>query len=61
MTKTTGTPGAKLSWRETYKAMAAAKEDWSDLEATTADGFRSSAQARRRCTGNSSRQWPWPG
>ena len=42
MTKTTGTPGAKLSWRETYKAMAAAKEDWSDLEATTADGFRSS-------------------
>ena len=47
MTKTTGTPGAKLSWRETYKAMAAAKEDWSDLEATTADGFRSSAQASR--------------
>ena len=28
----------KLSWKETYRAMAAEKEDWSDLEATVADG-----------------------
>ena len=47
MAETTGTPDAKLSWRETYKAMAAAEEDWSDLEVATADGFRSSAQASR--------------
>ena len=29
----------KLSWRETYKAMAAAEEDWSDLKVATADGI----------------------
>ena len=29
----------KLSWRETYKAMAAAEEDWSDREVATADGL----------------------
>ena len=29
----------KLSWKETYRAMAAEKEDWSDLEATVADGL----------------------
>ena len=47
--------GDKLSWRETYKAMAASEEDWRDLEVATADGiprgavgFRSSARARRR-------------
>lgn len=42
--------GDKLSWRATYKAMAAAEEDWSDLEVAMADeaGFRSSAQASRR-------------
>lgn len=28
-----------LSWRETYRAMAAADEDWSDLEVATADGL----------------------
>ena len=28
----------KLSWEETFRAMAAEREDWSDLEATTADG-----------------------
>ena len=31
-------PDDKLSWKETYKAMAAADEDWSDLEVATADG-----------------------
>ena len=28
----------KLSWKETYRAMAAEKEDWSDLDATVGDG-----------------------
>ena len=28
----------KLSWEETYRAMAAEREDWSDLDATLADG-----------------------
>ncbi len=29
----------KLSWAETYRAMAAEPEDWSDLDATLADGI----------------------
>ncbi len=29
----------KLSWTETYRSMAAEPEDWSDLEATVADGM----------------------
>ena len=29
----------KLSWKESYRAMAADKEDWSDLEGTVADGL----------------------
>ena len=29
----------KLSWEETYRAMAAAAEDWSDFEEATADGI----------------------
>ena len=29
----------KLSWQETYRAMAADREDWSDLDATVADGL----------------------
>ncbi len=29
----------KLSWKETYRAMAAAREDWSDLDTTVADGL----------------------
>lgn len=29
----------KLSWRDTYRAMAAAGEDWRDLDATVADGL----------------------
>ena len=29
----------KLSWKESYRAMAADGEDWSDLEATVADGL----------------------
>lgn len=28
----------KLSWEETYRAMAAEKEDWSDLDPTAGDG-----------------------
>ena len=28
----------KLSWKDTFRAMAAEGEDWSDLETTTADG-----------------------
>ena len=28
----------KLSGEETFRAMAAEREDWSDLETTTADG-----------------------
>ena len=29
----------KLSWKETYRAIAADSEDWSDLNATIADGL----------------------
>ncbi len=29
----------KLSWNETYREMAAENEDWSDLDATIADGL----------------------
>ena len=29
----------KLSWKETYRAMASDREDWSDLDATVADGL----------------------
>ena len=29
----------RLSWEETFQEMAREKEDWSDLEATTADGL----------------------
>jgi antitoxin MazE len=29
----------RLSWEETFKEMAREKEDWSDLEPTTADGL----------------------
>ena len=29
----------KLSWEQTYREMAAAKEDWSEWESTTADGL----------------------
>ena len=29
----------KLSWKETYEAMAADDEDWSDLDAVVADGL----------------------
>jgi antitoxin MazE len=29
----------KLSWEETAKEMAAAQEDWSDMEATVGDGL----------------------
>lgn len=29
----------KLSWKETYEAMAAANEDWSDLDIAVADGL----------------------
>lgn len=29
----------KLSWQETYRAMAVEDEDWSDLDETIADGL----------------------
>jgi antitoxin MazE len=29
----------KLTWEETYKQMAAAKEDWSDFDAAVDDGI----------------------
>jgi len=29
----------KLSWKETYRAMAAASEDWSDLDIAVSDGL----------------------
>ena len=29
----------KLSWKDTYRAMADDNEDWNDLEATVADGL----------------------
>ena len=29
----------KLSWEDTYRAMAAEREDWSDRDATLADGL----------------------
>lgn len=29
----------KLSWEETYRTMAAEKEDWSDFDATVGDGL----------------------
>jgi len=30
---------SKLSWKDTYKAMAEEKEDWSDLDASIQDGL----------------------
>lgn len=29
----------KLSWEDTYREMAAEREDWSDLDVTLADGL----------------------
>jgi len=29
----------KLTWKETYRAMAAENEDWSDLDTVVADGL----------------------
>lgn len=37
----------KLSWAETAKAMAAAKEDWSEWGATTRDGFHEHSPSLR--------------
>ena len=34
-----GTKIEQLSWKETYRAMAASNEDWSDLDVTNADGM----------------------
>ena len=34
-----GGEGSKLSWKDTYRAMAVEHEDWSDLDATVADGL----------------------
>jgi antitoxin MazE len=32
----------RLSWEDTFKAMAREREDWSDLEGTIADGLNPS-------------------
>ena len=34
-----GRKDKRLSWEETYRAAAREKEDWSDLDATLADGI----------------------
>lgn len=34
-----GRKAGKLSWKETYRAMAREKEDWSDFEGVVADGL----------------------
>lgn len=34
-----GTKIEQLSWKETYRAMAADNEDWTDLGVTVADGL----------------------
>ena len=34
-----GKKDRRLTWEETYRAAAREKEDWSDLDATTADGI----------------------
>lgn len=34
-----GGEGNKLSWKDTYRAMAVEHEDWSDLDLTVADGL----------------------
>ena len=34
-----GKKDKRLSWEETYREMAREKEDWSDLDATMADGI----------------------
>jgi antitoxin MazE len=34
-----GTNDVRLSWEETYREMARAREDWSDLEGVVADGL----------------------
>ena len=31
--------GGKLSWSDTFRAMAASGEDWSDLDVAVADGL----------------------
>ena len=33
---------SKLSWQDTYKAMAAENEDWSEFDATLLDGMEDS-------------------
>ncbi len=34
-----GSATGKLSWEQTYRAMAAEREDWSDFDAAVADGL----------------------
>ena len=34
-----GRDSEKMSWEDTYKAMAAEAEDWSDLEVAVSDGI----------------------
>lgn len=35
---------SKLSWEETYKAMAAEQEDWTDFESTLLEGLEGETQ-----------------
>ena len=34
-----GNAAAKMSWEQTYRAMASEQEDWSDFDVTVADGL----------------------
>ena len=36
-----GKKDKRMTWEETYREMAREKEDWSDLDATVADGIES--------------------
>jgi len=42
-----GTKDKCLTWEETYRAEAREKEDWSDLDATLADGIEPAEKWRR--------------
>jgi antitoxin MazE len=35
---------SKLTWEDTYKAMADEKEDWSDFDVTLLDGFKTASK-----------------
>jgi len=41
-----GTKDNRLTWEETYREMAREKGDWSDLDATLADGIEPATAMR---------------